>query len=547
MTTQFYTNDNRSTVDANYVNSSAYTNLLPDVDNTYNIGSSVKRWLNAFVGGVLSITSSSNQIILGSGANTTTFNVATSGSKTISFPSTSLTVAGRDVANTFSAANTFNNNTTFKTGITFDNTTNSCTLLLPIGGTSTQYNIPADQSSGTELAHTTASQTLTNKTVSAATFTGISSFTNTTDALNATSGSVVFSGGIAVAKRITLGGSILFQPNGSGFITTINLVLPTANRTFTLPDLTDSTFCMIGGAQTLSNKTISSGTFTGTSSFTDTTDATSSSSAPVVLSGGLGVAKKLFVSGATTLSNTATISGGLTVSSGGATITGNSGFNNNLTVNGVLAVSNITLTTNDINITSSFKVAITAGSSIRLIAPTVIETASNQLALGPVAGFNTTITAPLPAANRVYSIPDCGANSSFAMLDGNQTFNNTKTFTNAIVANGFTQSGTKSTSGAGASQTLNSPCGVITFTGLNITTTNSTVGVGNVLTITCSACTTTSVLVASLIGYGNANPQSMLYIVSTAVNNGSFTITFGNCTTTAPGGSVNLTISYVLH
>lgn len=68
----------------------------------------------------------------------------------------------------------------------------------------------------------------------------------------------------------------------------------------------------------------------------------------------------------------------------------------------------------------------------------------NKLTLGATTSqitFGTTNTTTLsfsaPAANRTYSIPDSGTNSSILLSDGNQTINNNQTFTGVVfVANG---------------------------------------------------------------------------------------------------------------
>jgi hypothetical protein len=59
---------------------------------------------------------------------------------------------------------------------------------------------------------------------------------------------------------------------------------------------------------------------------------------------------------------------------------------------------------------------------------------TNQLELGNPAGNNTTINAPLPAADRVYTIPDVGANANFVMTQGSQTIAGGKVFSGTLVA-----------------------------------------------------------------------------------------------------------------
>lgn len=65
-----------------------------------------------------------------------------------------------------------------------------------------------------------------------------------------------------------------------------------------------------------------------------------------------------------------------------------------------------------------------------------ITPTSNQLFLGPVGNFHTIITAPTPALNRTYTIPDAGANASFAMTEGTQTINGVKTFGGQLIGKG---------------------------------------------------------------------------------------------------------------
>jgi len=59
----------------------------------------------------------------------------------------------------------------------------------------------------------------------------------------------------------------------------------------------DSTVATLSGSQTLSNKSLTSPTITGTVSFTDTTEATAYDAASVEFAGGVGIAKKLYTNG----------------------------------------------------------------------------------------------------------------------------------------------------------------------------------------------------------------------------------------------------------
>jgi hypothetical protein len=85
-----------------------------------------------------------------------------------------------------------------------------------------------------------------------------------------------------------------------------------------------------------------------------------------------------------------------------------------------------------------------------------INTATNQLALG---SSNTIIlNSGTPSANRTYTFPDVGTNSSFVMTDSNQTINNTKTFSSAVIINPTTN---QLVLGATTTVTLNAPTPVV--------------------------------------------------------------------------------------
>ena len=111
-------------------------------------------------------------------------------------------------------------------------------------------------------------------------------------------------GGTGIANNaaytITLGGAIstagAFTLSGA-YSTTLTL---TANTSVTLP--TTGTLATLAGSESLSNKTITSSSFSGTTvaasgnvTFTSSTDASALGTAPVVLSGGLSVAKSIYV------------------------------------------------------------------------------------------------------------------------------------------------------------------------------------------------------------------------------------------------------------
>lgn len=96
------------------------------------------------------------------------------------------------------------------------------------------------------------------------------------------------------SSTITLGGDLAIS---GAFNTTLTV---TANTSVTLP--TTGTLATLAGTESLSNKTITASSFSGTTvsasgdvAFTSTTDASALGTAPVVMSGGLSVAKAMYV------------------------------------------------------------------------------------------------------------------------------------------------------------------------------------------------------------------------------------------------------------
>ena len=60
----------------------------------------------------------------------------------------------------------------------------------------------------------------------------------------------------------------------------------------------------------------------------------------------------------------------------------------------------------------------------------------NQITFG--SGNVVVMNVPAPAATRIYTLPDTGANSQFVMTDGAQTINGVRTYTSGIVVNATT-------------------------------------------------------------------------------------------------------------
>ena len=106
--------------------------------------------------------------------------------------------------------------------------------------------------------------------------------------------------------------------------------------------------------------------------------------------------------------------------------------------------ANITSTGSTITITNGHNTINLETSSSDTFGHITLTDASNQLIFEPGGAGNTiTLTCTNPAANRAYTLPDSGANSSFVMTDGNQTINGIKTFSTVTkwLQNQYTQIG----------------------------------------------------------------------------------------------------------
>jgi hypothetical protein len=122
-----------------------------------------------------------------------------------------------------------------------------------------------------DVATTTNTKTLTNKTISAAdnTLTGVVTLTGTQTLTNKTLTSPTIT--TPTISSLTLGdGSIVFEGStADAFETTLTVADPTADRTVTIPDAT-TTLVGTDTTQTLTNKTLTSPTITGTGAIAGT-------------------------------------------------------------------------------------------------------------------------------------------------------------------------------------------------------------------------------------------------------------------------------------
>ncbi len=185
---------------------------------------------------------------------------------------------------------------------------------------------------------------------------GVLTLTNTTDASSTSTGSIITSGGVGIAKNLYVG-------------TGIYGTLQTAAQT------------NITSVGTLTGLTVS-----GVLTLTNTTDASSTSTGAVIISGGVGIAKKLYVgTGITT-------SAGSTITSGGAA---------NYTTAGTENVYKITASTLTNASTATSGTDANFRSMFVLNAPTlaatntgVITTSAATLYISgaPINGTNNTIT-----------------------------------------------------------------------------------------------------------------------------------------------------------
>jgi hypothetical protein len=166
---------------------------------------------------------------------------------------------------------------------------------------------------------------------------------------------------------------------------------------------------------------------------------------------------------------------------------------------------------------------------------------TNQAVFG--TGTTVTLNAPTPAANRIYTMPDVGANANFVMTEGNQSINGVKTFIGTIsfASVGATATTNQIVMGTGTTVTINAPTPaanrIYTLpdigTDANFVLTAGTQTVGGLKTFT-STVTITPLTNQIVVGTGttttldfNVPAVSRVYSIPDAGANTSFVLSAG--------------------
>lgn len=219
---------------------------------------------------------------------------------------------------------------------------------------------------------------------------------------------------------------VTFQNNGAGATIAIGMTVPAGNRTYTLPDvMTNTSFAMLAGTQT----------FNGAKTFSTTPTFSANTTQMILQNNGAGNTISLAMT-APAANRTYTFPDVETNTSfmmlgGTQDVNGTKRFlGRNLTcykgtstqfasLEYFLADGNDTISVRDRN----------GGTSNSILSAGKLwsEASSNQIRITP-GEFYYDLTASAPAANRIYTLPDAGADTSFAMLAGTQTFSGSKSF-----------------------------------------------------------------------------------------------------------------------
>jgi hypothetical protein len=430
----------------------------------------------------ITVNPTTNQIILGTGTTTTINAAAPSSSSIYTIPDVGTTATFVMTA----GAQTVAGAKTFSSAIIITPTTNqivlgvgtTVTVTAPSPAANSVYTIPDVGTSGT-FVMTTGSQTITG--------TKTFSTVNITTAVITTLSSAVLSA-TATSNQLIM---------GTGNTVTITAPTPAANNTYTVPDVgTTATFVMTAGAQTVTGAK----TFSSAIVITPTTNQ-------IVLGTGTTItvtAPSPAANAIYTVPDVGTTSA-FVMTEGAQTINGVKTF-------GTLAATEITTATIS---TANIEVTNTA----------------NQIFLG--TGTIVTITAPSPAANRLYTIPDVSADAEFLMSEGNQNIAGIKTF-NSIVA-----TSTTITSATIVSLSLNV---------LNVTSAANQIVLGTGVNTTISApapavSRTVTIPTGGAASFIMTSTAAGTQTITDTIQSGNFAATFGDGTdgdVTINGTTTNL-------
>lgn len=163
--------------------------------------------------------------------------------------------------------------------------------------------------------------------------------------------------------------------------------------------------------------------------------------------------------GAETINGIKTFSAAPVLTSGGAGLKfQQAGVGNKISLQAVSPVADRLYTLPDVSADTSFVMAAgaqtIAGAKTLSSAP-VLTAASNQLVVQPSGSGNSfTLTAANPASNRIYTIPDVSSDTSFVMAAGNQTIAGTKTLSGQLKLTGASNQLVIQANGSGNGYTI---------------------------------------------------------------------------------------------
>ena len=152
-------------------------------------------------------------------------------------------------------------------------------------------------------------------------FTGIATFSDTTESTSKDTGSAIFEGGLGIEKNVYIGGTL----NVTGVSTFVGAATFSDTTESTSKDNGSAIFegglgieknVYIGG--TLSVTGVS--TFVGAATFSNTTESTSKDTGSIILEGGLGIEKNVYIGGTLNVTGVSTFVGAATFQGGTITL-----------------------------------------------------------------------------------------------------------------------------------------------------------------------------------------------------------------------------------